>query len=316
MDYIKEIVIVVIILLGGYLLANIINGLIALNYLLPQFQLSPTKPVPSSSQYHPLSSNNFSRIVNQILVRNIFDSQKKKFPDKETQLQKKKIPEQQKKIPADAPCPKSNVKIQLVGTIITSKKEKSVAFIVESGYKDPDMYFEGEYLFDEGNILITEIKRKMLVLDNNGKKECVFADEATKKLETTMKKNKKPPETSAKGPDQNIDVVDDQIFLDPNYVEKELGPGFANILNKQRLVPNIDSKTGATNGFKIFSIQPDSLFAKLGIQDGDIITGANDFDLRDPTQGFKLFETLKEESEVTITFIRKGKKQQRYIKIK
>jgi len=316
MDYLKETIIVVLILLGGYLLANVINGLIAINYLLPQFVLPSTKTIPSASQYHPLPSNNFSRIINQILVRNIFDSQKKKFPDKATQLPKKKPPEQQKKPPADAPCSKSNVKIQLVGTIITTKKEKSVAFIVESGYKEPDMYFEGEYLFDEGNILITEIKRNMLILDNNGKKECVFADEATKKIETTMKKDKKPPKALPKGPDPNVDIVDDQIFLDPSYVEKELGPGFANILNKQRLVPNIDSKTGATNGFKIFSIQPDSLFAKLGIQNGDIITGANDFDLRDPTQGFKLFETLKEESEVTITFIRKGKKQQRYIKIK
>ena len=77
MDYLKETIIVVLILLGGYLLANVINGLIAINYLLPQFVLPSTKTIPSASQYHPLPSNNFSRIINQILVRNIFDSQKR-----------------------------------------------------------------------------------------------------------------------------------------------------------------------------------------------------------------------------------------------
>ena len=80
MDYLKETIIVVLILLGGYLLANVINGLIAINYLLPQFVLPSTKTIPSASQYHPLPSNNFSRIINQILVRNIFDSQKIRQP--------------------------------------------------------------------------------------------------------------------------------------------------------------------------------------------------------------------------------------------
>ena len=245
------------------------------------------------------------RFAESILMRNIFDSENKQLNDPEAEV--KVEPEEEK--PAESgPCRKSKVPIKLIGTLVFPGSDASIASIVEKGFKDPDNYQVGEYLFDEGEILIVEIKRNVIVLDNNGKKECVYSDEKGKEFaEKRIIRNTAAEESS--------EEFGDLVIMEPNYIDQELGPGFANILNKQRLVPNID-KTGKSNGFKIFSIQAGSLFARAGFKDGDIITGINQHDLQDPAQGFKLFETIKDEKEITINFIRNGNKNQRYIKIK
>ncbi len=288
---------------GGFVSASILNSVVATHFIMPTTMVKGPVNNRVIKQYDQGAT--VRRFAESILMRNIFDSENKQLNDPEAEV--KVEPEEEK--PAESgPCRKSKVPIKLIGTLVFPGSDASIASIVEKGFKDPDNYQVGEYLFDEGEILIVEIKRNVIVLDNNGKKECVYSDEKGKEFaEKRIIRNTAAEESS--------EEFGDLVIMEPNYIDQELGPGFANILNKQRLVPNID-KTGKSNGFKIFSIQAGSLFARAGFKDGDIITGINQHDLQDPAQGFKLFETIKDEKEITINFIRNGNKNQRYIKIK
>ena len=65
-------------------------------------------------------------------------------------------------------------------------------------------------------------------------------------------------------------------------------------------------KNGAANGFKLFSIQPGSLYASIGIENGDVIQRVNGYELNSPEKALELYQKLKESGHVTIELERGG----------
>ncbi len=92
--------------------------------------------------------------------------------------------------------------------------------------------------------------------------------------------------------------------LDREFVNQELGQGFSNIIMKARFVPNV--KEEVMTGFKIFAIVKDSLIAKTGMQNGDILRQVNKVVLNQPEQGFVLFQAFQDEDEVRLSILRNG----------
>jgi type II secretory pathway component PulC len=60
------------------------------------------------------------------------------------------------------------------------------------------------------------------------------------------------------------------------------------------------------NGFKIFAIDQSSMLGKTGLQNGDIITQVNETSLKQPEQGFTLYQAFQDEKEVRILILRRG----------
>jgi general secretion pathway protein C len=71
-----------------------------------------------------------------------------------------------------------------------------------------------------------------------------------------------------------------------------------------RIVPAF--KDGAAQGFKLFSIRPDSIYSKIGIQNGDVIKRINGFDLNSPEKALEIYSKLKESSRIDIEVERNG----------
>ena len=80
-------------------------------------------------------------------------------------------------------------------------------------------------------------------------------------------------------------------------------------------MPNTNADNGM-NGFKIFAIDKASLIGRIGLKNGDIITGVNEVSLKQPEQGFQLYQALQDEREITIKVERKGKPKTINIQIK
>lgn len=71
-----------------------------------------------------------------------------------------------------------------------------------------------------------------------------------------------------------------------------------------RVVPAV--KDGAVVGFKLFSIRPSSLFARLGLQNGDSVTAVNGKRLTSPEEALELFSTLRTASQFELSGDRRG----------
>jgi general secretion pathway protein C len=76
------------------------------------------------------------------------------------------------------------------------------------------------------------------------------------------------------------------------------------IATQARIVPSF--KNGVANGFKLFSIQPGSLYSSIGIQNGDVIQRVNGYEINSPEKALELYQKLREAGHVTIELERGG----------
>jgi len=204
-----------------------------------------------------------------------------------------------------APCKKTTLNISLVGTILIAEN-LSLATVKEQGYDEPDVYREGDAIIGNESATLVKIERNRAILNHNGVKECLELEAVNPKLiaappntAVVVGSSNGKPASTPEPPPGGGDIV-----LKEKFVQDELGPGFATIIQKARFVPNtVDSQM---NGFKIFAIEPDSLFARAGLQNGDIITQVNETSLKQPDQGFALYQAFNDEREVRIHILRGG----------
>lgn len=219
----------------------------------------------------------------------------------------------------NAKCNKSSLPLELVGTIYLSNKQ-SVATVKEKGFSAADIYKEGDLIIDHEDAQVVAIGPRRLILNNRGIKECLELVINTPGNRADGFPDLSPStDTSATGivtgePVEENNSTENVVQLEEKYVQEQLGPGFGTIIQKARLVPNTTDNT--MNGFKIFAIDKSSMLGKVGFQNGDIITRVNETSLKQPDQGFQLYQALQDEREVTIHVMRQGQPTTINIQIK
>ena len=245
--------------------------------------------------YHPL--------VKSVKDRNLFNSDGK-FPE-ETSADVKPQEENKPSFDINAPCSKPTINIELIGTIY-SDGENSLATLQEQGYSEADIYREGDLVIGNEDAAIVRIERNRVILNHKGKKECLELSSTNKAQKSDgFPANSPTPTPSTAGNEPPPEgVTSNDCNFEEKYVQNELGPGFGTIIQKARLVPN--TTDNVMNGFKIFAIDSSSLLGKTGLQNGDIITQVNETSLKQPEQGFALYQALQDEKEVRIHILRRG----------
>lgn len=80
------------------------------------------------------------------------------------------------------------------------------------------------------------------------------------------------------------------------------------ILNQAAMVPNIiPGSGGRVEGFRFVSIQPGSIYEKLGFKPMDVIKMVNGEAINSPTKAMELYNALKSEKNISMTVNRDGK---------
>lgn len=72
-----------------------------------------------------------------------------------------------------------------------------------------------------------------------------------------------------------------------------------------RIVPSF--KDGSPNGLKLFAIRRGSLFAELGLKNGDVVTAANGRALSSPDAVLALYPKLLQAKQVRLDILRRGR---------
>jgi general secretion pathway protein C len=72
-----------------------------------------------------------------------------------------------------------------------------------------------------------------------------------------------------------------------------------------RVVPAFEG--GAMVGFKLFSIRPGSLFAQIGLHDGDVLQRVNGHEITSPDAALEAYAQLKDSKSVSVDLKRRGK---------
>ncbi|MBI4508081.1 MAG: hypothetical protein HY698_00495 [Deltaproteobacteria bacterium] len=85
----------------------------------------------------------------------------------------------------------------------------------------------------------------------------------------------------------------DKVLTDPTMVARSA-----------RIVPSI--KDGKANGFKMYAIRPNSVYWKLGFQNGDTIHSINGFEMTSPDKALEVYTKVKSATNLTVELSRRG----------
>lgn len=95
----------------------------------------------------------------------------------------------------------------------------------------------------------------------------------------------------------------DKIFANPTA-----------IAGGARVVPAVAN--GKPIGFKLYAIRPSSVFARLGLQNGDTLTQINGFDLTSADKALEAYTKLREATTLQVDVQRGGKAVSIYVTVK
>jgi type II secretory pathway component PulC len=245
-----------------------------------------------------------------ILERNVFNSEGKLAPEGEAS---EGGVTKTKDLDFDSiPCTEEKMPVEVVGTIFTGDPLTSFVSVRDPKISENDTYKHGDVIIENEDYEIHKVFRGSVEFRKGDQKICValkgFADE--KRPGDGASAGGAPAAPGSVRP-ENVENLD----FDSAFVQQEIGPGYANILNSAKLIPEIEP-SGKTAGFKIIAITSGSLFERMKLQNGDVITEVNGVSLRDASQGFKLYQALQEEREITVNLNRMGEPMVRKVRVK
>lgn len=105
--------------------------------------------------------------------------------------------------------------------------------------------------------------------------------------------------------EQHIKKTGDNTYtVEQAGVDKALGD-LSSLATQARIVPAFEG--GEAVGFKLFSIRPGSLYSKIGIQNGDVISRINGYEINSPDKALEVYQKLKDAREISVDLKRRGK---------
>jgi type II secretion system protein C len=264
---------------AAYLVADMINLVIG-NRL--EASVKPLEREFPSVLSSPTSRRNYSDIIQG----NIFNPVQR---DEVEELPVLRI--------ESTPAPAADLRVKLVGTVVR-QDGISYAVIEHQMTREQQLYRLGDLI--EGQAEIVSIDRDGVVLKMGGTQRhlWLYEEEGTTPGSAAMAKAIAPEGGFVK-------VTSNQWVLDREDISAALD-NLPRLLTKARVVPNFAG--GKPNGFRVFSIVPNSFFSKIGLQNGDVLQRINGIEIKDPENFMNIFQQLKGESSVTLDLVRNNQK--------
>ena len=202
----------------------------------------------------------------------------------------------------------TSLRVKLLGTLVSEGfPQWSVASI-----QDVVTLKTNTYMIDDRvqGALVVDIERSRVIVINNNRKEFIDATPG----DASGAPPPPAPVISARGIDTGpppsvalgagVKQLSDNDYEIPRAeIDKTLA-NLNDVAMQARIVPAF--KDGVAQGFKLFSIRPDSIYSKIGIQNGDVIKRINGFDLNSPEKALEIYSKLKESSRIDIEVERNG----------
>jgi type II secretion system protein C len=279
---------------GAYFMADMVN-LVVGSQLEAAIDL-PRKGEHLSGKATPVALRGNSD-YRSIVEGNIFNSKMRgKQPE----------PESFQEAAPEESLPKAPLSMTLIGTAVGSGGA-SYAIIEDIKTKEQLLYRVGDLLLDDSKV--AKITRNRVEIRRGSEVEVL---EVSLNPEETKPGAQPLPAPAAqvtpKGlPGNNVRQVSrNRWILDRREVESAVD-NLPQLLTKARIIPNFTD--GKPDGFRIFAITEDSLYSKIGLQNGDILHRVNGIEVKDPSNFMKVFEQLKDEASITVDLVRNNQKE-------
>lgn len=193
----------------------------------------------------------------------------------------------------------SNSSLQLWGTAV-GDTARAFAIIEDLGTHAQGLYHVGDVVLP--NVTLVEVHWDRIVVNRNGKRETLtFPANSSSHvpLPTVVAANKAAmSETS----DSIRQVAEDSFQIDRREVNHVMN-NLNELFTQARAMP-YSSPNGDEQGFRLFSIKPQSLVDRIGLKNGDVVQRVNGVEISDPSTAFGLLQELQGRSQVKVDVMR------------
>jgi len=193
---------------------------------------------------------------------------------------------------------RTTLPFNLIGTVILQDELRSIATIEDKTASQVYPVRETDEIPSKAKIVKIEPRKVTFVNTASGRMEFIdIPDDGTQ-----------PPaaKVSVSAPKATgiEKVAPNQYNVNRGEVDKALAD-LNKVLTEARAVPNFEN--GVANGYKLFQIVPNSIYDKLGLQNGDVITGLNGQPINDPGKAFEMLSDLKTSNHLELQVKKDGK---------
>lgn len=220
-----------------------------------------------------------------------------------------------------AEAARTSLRAQLIAAVLAEQPQWSIATITDLSSRETRIYGVGDQLLGAKLIGVERIRDEQdatgsgfkvaALLCNNGTKEFLDFDggEGGGSLPNTnlgvFNPVPNPRGSSGSGaPMEGVKkVADNRYEIQRSVIDSNLSNLNA-IATQARIVPSF--KNGVANGFKLFSIQPNSLYASIGVENGDVIQKINGYEINSPDKALEIYQKLRESSHISLEIERNG----------
>ncbi|MEK7236830.1 MAG: hypothetical protein AAB242_09415 [Nitrospirota bacterium] len=276
----------VYVLCGTFLVAHIVNAVIAEALSVPAGQVQPS---PASDPQAD-ARGSVRAMVEQIRTSGLFPLP----PDPLGMGTAGSVAP-----PSRAPLNLAS-KLKLLGVVIGDHGGVS-AIVEELSSKRQLFYRLHDQIPDVGEI--SEIRRDGMVVRQGDQQE--FLELAASQIEKALSAPVIAGPAGVPVPGNPVPGSPIRTVLDRRDVEQAVGD-LPKLLSQARAVPYVVN--GAMNGFRLDFIAPSSFYEKIGLKYGDVLQQVNGVDIRDPGTMLTLFQQLRNEKTVKLDVLRNNQR--------
>jgi general secretion pathway protein C len=192
---------------------------------------------------------------------------------------------------------RSSIRATLVGTALANPPRYSLCQLSNGETNETLVYALGDTFM---GTRIYAVEKDRVLIDNDGHNEYIDNSAAAAPNLGLFT----PPAGPAPAADNSVrQLSDNQYVLAKSTVNAAL-TDLSQLATQARIVPSF--KNGVANGFKLFSIVPDSLYAKIGIQNGDVIRRINGYEMNSPDKALEIYQKLRDANRIEVEIERRG----------
>ena len=252
---------------------------VSLSYLGPVYPSrinTQTVTTPELVAHRPLS------YYNVIIERNLFN----------TKTGEDQAPE---KLDLEALKPTA-LKLKLLGTVSGNNKD-TYAVIEEAGNKRQQLYRIGDTIQDA---VVKSILREKVVLHVNGEDEILAIEKKTDKASAETY----PSRTYAASTLNRTSDTVEKISLQRTQIDAAV-QDINSLMKEVRIRPHFTN--GEPDGLRLTGIRPNSIFYRMGLKSGDVITGVDGKNIVSVDDALQLYQSLQSSSDVKVDIKRMGR---------
>ncbi len=261
-----------------------------------------TPPVRSAPRTAPTASvgTYYGKEVEEILKRNIFCSTCPPILEKPVDPNLK---------PTETPLQRTSLPLRLLAVMFApppGDPRWSVAIIRDTEDHAVGPYSIGSKVRDA---TISDIVEDRVYLEVSGRKEyldLIDKAPATPNAPVAAAPSAPPADPLMAELDRGIKKIGEHNYEVQRATVDSLLGNMSLLSRSARIVPEI--RDGKAAGFRLFSVRPDGPFAKIGLQNGDVISAINGLEMTSPDKALEVYTKLKSASHLSVGLERNGQK--------